>query len=84
MNFYVAKWKMESLVSGDMAIESLENAEDEHTLGDILEPEYTLDYMPKESMSARDVPHGEDIKWVCGDCMATDWTPICERCKCCK
>jgi hypothetical protein len=79
MDFYKAKGIMETLLTGDIARESLEIADDEYLGGNIPEEVESC----QNSKIARDIPPGEDIKWVCGDCMATDWTPISRRCPSC-
>lgn len=84
MNFYEAQGKMKSFLTGDIARETLELAEDEYLNGNLDDIE---DYFKEEDhlgVVSRDIPPGEDIKWMCGDCGATDWTPNMRRCSECK
>lgn len=103
MDFWTAQSKMKSLLTGDIARESLEIAEDEHLMeGDKeanqfwkgIESRTGQCYrMPERKrkkcngdnfgVASRDIPPGEDIKWMCGDCGATDWTPRTRRCTNC-
>jgi hypothetical protein len=87
MDFYKAQGTMKSLLTGDIASESLEIAEDEYILTSnccaSLE-ERDFSECAFVSKTSRDVPPGEDIKWMCGDCGATDWTPVSRRCKYCR
>ena len=90
VNFYKLQGKMKSLLTGDIALESLEIAEDDY----LLNPEKEkYDFPHRQDIDcvcsnggtkSRDVPLGEDIKWMCGDCGATDWTPNKRRCKYCR
>lgn len=109
MDFFEAKAAMQSLLTGDIARESLEIAEDEylaeqnnedklnkHWMGidsskfKSYTPNYNLPARKRKKCNgdnfgecSRDVPPGEDIKWMCGDCGATDWTPRTRRCPDC-
>lgn len=80
MNFYEAQGIIDSLLTGDIARETLSFAENEHK--DLKKQDYIeTKHTPP---SARNIPPGEDIKWICGDCGATDWTPNNRRCEFCR
>ena len=92
MGFFIAKGKMQSLLTGDIALESLEIAEDEYNNQDAIDQFNStfVEYYPQTPRKkcngdnfgkcSRDVPPEEDIKWMCGDCGATNWTPKNKRC----
>lgn len=88
MDFYQAQGMMDSLLTGDMAKETLELAEDEwaNLSGNDQDRIVACSHRGRTNTKkiAKDVPAGEDVKWICGNCMATDWTPNEKRCKCCK
>jgi rubrerythrin len=106
MDFFEAKAAMESLLTGDIARESLEIAEDgylkesskdnslSHWIGvesgksKCFRTNYNLPARKYNEdnfgVKSRDVPPGEDIKWMCGSCGSTDWTPNERRCPNCK
>lgn len=95
MNFYEAQGRMSSLVSGDMAQETLALGEEEWINtspedrwaienDEVLNSEKERLQCPYATNYSRDIPTGEDIKWMCGDCGATDWTPNNRRCKFCR
>jgi len=84
MDFYQAQGKMSSLLTGDIARETLEIAEDEN--GQFESPKTQRRKCTGDNFGtiSRDVPPGEDIKWMCGDCGSTDWTPNHRQCPECK
>ena len=95
MNFYEAQAMMGSLIIGDMAQETLAVAEDkweqmskqdQHAIenDEVLTIDKERLQCPYATHYSRDIPPGEDIKWMCGDCGATNWTPNERRCIYCK
>ena len=81
MNFYKSQGKMKGLLTGDIARETLELAEDEY------------EYLKTNNIETQSInivrpilhpiPKGEDIKWSCGECGANNWTCNINRCKYC-